>query len=165
MMKKVNLLPVLAAACVCGVVGAVVGAQFAASAPTHEKTSHSLVQEYWGGEPAPAASRDGESVWSGSRNADGRHEFETNERGLSVGVPVGGPDGDPDLILAEATNGRVGYVYSTDLDGPAFASPEEARSWSTRTTQESSPLVIPVYELDGETIIGEFHLTPANVGD
>lgn len=59
----------------------------------------------------------------------------------------------PDLIQAEATNGRIGYVRRTELDaasGPPATSPAGA---STSTPQAA---IIDVYLNDGVTVVGEF---------
>jgi len=59
----------------------------------------------------------------------------------------------PDLVLAEATNGAIGYVLEADLQGPDHRTPEEALQWQSQQKMDRS---IPVYEKDGTTIIGEF---------
>lgn len=57
----------------------------------------------------------------------------------------------PDLVLAEATNGAIGYVLESDLQGPDHKTPEEALQWQSQQKPDQS---IPVYEKDGTTIIG-----------
>lgn len=60
---------------------------------------------------------------------------------------------EPDLAKVIATNGKVGYVYSYQLDGVMPSNPEQAvASQATRT----APQYIPVYAQDGSTIIGQF---------
>ena len=75
------------------------------------------------------------------RNADGK-TFGASGLGET-------PADDPDLVLVVATNGKTGYAYSRELNGPQPSSPEEAsrlpRSWT-----------VPVYLSDGKTRIGEF---------
>ncbi|MDR2722498.1 MAG: hypothetical protein LBB54_02035 [Cellulomonadaceae bacterium] len=68
----------------------------------------------------------------------------------------------PDLIKAEATNGRIGYVKQAELDevsGASVSNPEEALAWNkeveTRRTRGES-IEIPVYLSDGVTQIGVF---------
>jgi hypothetical protein len=74
-----------------------------------------------------------------------------NANGDTYGVDS--PNGHPDLIAVTATNGRDGYAYATDLDGPMPANPEEAATWNET---HGDPRPVPVYESDGETVIGEF---------
>jgi hypothetical protein len=63
-------------------------------------------------------------------------DWGVNAKGETYGVPNSA--GIPDMTAAYATNGLVGYIYQHDL-------------WCTGPNQ-----VIPVYESDGETVIGEF---------
>jgi hypothetical protein len=66
-------------------------------------------------------------------------DWATNANGQTYGtVKEGGAE--PDLESAYATNGRLGYVVTADLDSDV-------------------PKSIPVYESDGETVIGEFHIS------
>lgn len=74
-----------------------------------------------------------------------------NANGDTYGVDS--PQGHPDLIAAIATNGQVGYVYATDLEEPMPANPEEAVTWNET---HGGARTIPVYESDGETVVGEF---------
>jgi hypothetical protein len=82
-----------------------------------------------------------------------------NARGDTYGV--GNANGMPDLIAVIATNGRSGYAYRTDLEeangtaaSKTFKSPEEALAWQEARRGET--FSVPVYEANGETIIGEF---------
>lgn len=63
---------------------------------------------------------------------------------------------EPDLIEVQATNGKIGYAYRTDLEAPDPSSPAAAvaqqKTWGTQ------PEVIPVYEVDGVTQIGSFEI-------
>lgn len=85
--------------------------------------------------------------------------YPQNESGQTWGTPETGAL-DPELVLAEATNGEVGYVFSSDLIGPEYSSPQEAYEASPSTSQES-PGSIPVYAVDGATVIGEFVFSPS----
>lgn len=74
-----------------------------------------------------------------------------NENGETYGIDS--PELQPDLIQAQATNGRVGYVRRVELEqasGPQPTSPTDAAG------QVPEGATIPVYQNDGETIIGEF---------
>ncbi len=79
-----------------------------------------------------------------------------NDRGETYGVE--GAGGTPDLIAAIATNGRQGYVRRSDLDAAQGdpASPEEALAWQAQ--HAGDVVYIPVYSLDGETVIGRFRV-------
>lgn len=76
-----------------------------------------------------------------------------NDAGESYGIGSSlENNNDPDLILAEATNGLTGYVRATDLEGgDPPSSPEEAVKSSYTPDRQ-----IPVYESDGKTVIGYF---------
>ena len=84
---------------------------------------------------------------------DGRYPI--NDNGQPYGPNMGDTTiiiGEPDLLLAEGVNGKVGYVKQDDLDGPQPKTPEEA----VRLTKGAKPREIPLYNEDGETIIGKF---------
>jgi hypothetical protein len=68
----------------------------------------------------------------------------------------------PDLIAAYATNGRFGYAYAEQLDGYRPTSPADALRWQAEHGDESRS--VPVYESDGETVIGEFVIQPGSGG-
>jgi hypothetical protein len=81
--------------------------------------------------------------------------YRTNESGETYGSAADAPtpEQEPDLIEAYATNGRVGFVRREDLTDPLPTSLEEARQISARPPQSRA---IPVYEVDGKTVIGQF---------
>lgn len=60
----------------------------------------------------------------------------------------------PDLISAIGVNGVKGYIKSSDL-APKFTTPEEA---ITYTQSRSFINTIPVYDLDGITVLDDFEL-------
>lgn len=74
-----------------------------------------------------------------------------NAAGLTYGAAGQGasPADDPDLVLIVATNGKTGYAYTRDLNGPTPTSPSEALDLTNNRT-------VPVYLSDGTTKIGEF---------
>lgn len=79
-----------------------------------------------------------------------------NDAGLTYGSDMlaTSEDAIPDLILAVGTNGAEGYVYSTDLY-------EEAPDYNEATNTMSNTSCshyIPLYEEDGETVIGMFEI-------
>ncbi|WP_323959357.1 peptidase M56 family protein [Arthrobacter sp. JZ12] len=82
-------------------------------------------------------------------------ELGVNEKGETYGAAHNSQGVAPDLVAVIATNGRTGYAYSDALNvQPQFDSPEEAIAWQEEHRGEEFP--IPVYESDGETVIGEF---------
>lgn len=88
-------------------------------------------------------------------------KWEMNRDGRTFGVI--NENGEPDLIAVIATNGKQGYVRRTDLeeaDGTAaareFKSPEDALRWQEQNA--GIVHVIPVFESDGATRIGEFEI-------
>jgi hypothetical protein len=76
--------------------------------------------------------------------------YEINQNGERYGSAKYIDIGLLDLVLAEGTNGELGYVKAIDLDEPMPKSPEEAANWKT------SDRTINLYASDGTTIIGEF---------
>lgn len=80
--------------------------------------------------------------------------YPTNDNGLTYGPNMGDMTiilGEPDLILAKGENGTIGYAKKVDLDGPQPKTPEEAVKLNDIYRRE-----IPLYDVDGETIIGKF---------
>lgn len=90
------------------------------------------------------ANRGGPTVWP------------KNTRGVTYGsgLDAVSPEDEPDLIRVEATNGKEGYAYRTDLEGPEPSSP--AAAVAQQKAKAGKPDVIPVYEKDGFTQIGVF---------
>jgi hypothetical protein len=94
--------------------------------------------------------------------------FPKNASGQTYGVPtnVNGKVAEPDLIRAYATNGRVGYVKTSERkvatgDPSLFGSPEEALRW--QENRGNGPVSVAVYDLEGVTEIGEFVFTVGTV--
>ncbi|MGE6575951.1 peptidase M56 BlaR1 [Paenibacillus xylanexedens] len=82
--------------------------------------------------------------------------YPVNESGQTYGKSLD-PLVIPDLILAEGTDGKTGYVLSSDLVGTDPATPEDAVK--QQLAQEQDDQVIPLYEKDGKTVIGQFKST------
>ncbi|MER2009476.1 MAG: metal ABC transporter substrate-binding protein [Psychrobacillus sp.] len=87
--------------------------------------------------------------------------YPTNENGQTYGPDMGGVNpgelGAPDLILAKGENGIMGYAKKVDLDGPMPKTPEEALKLNNLP-----PRAVPLYAVDGETIIGDFWIGKEN---
>lgn len=60
----------------------------------------------------------------------------------------------PDLILAEGSNGEIGYVRTEDINDSSVTTPEEA----ILKMKNATTSVIPLYSSDGITVIGSFIL-------
>lgn len=84
-----------------------------------------------------------------------RLPYKTNADGQtygSAGGAPGGPANEPDLIAVQATNGKAGYAYASQLNGRTPTSPAQAIAENNQPAR-----MIPVYESDGKTRIGEFN--------
>ncbi|WP_109474327.1 peptidase M56 family protein [Ornithinimicrobium cavernae] len=91
-------------------------------------------------------------------------EWGVNAKGETYGVQ--NENGEPDLIAVTATNGEFGYAYVADMNaayGPEPTSPEHA--YRMQEEREGQTVSIPVYESDGETVVGEFVLGDATGGE
>lgn len=96
--------------------------------------------------------------------------YNTNENGQTYGSAMyaPSPDKEPDLILAEALDGTEGYVYASDLNADLPNNPEELLAYTARNQKiwDNAPIgqvviarTIPLYAVDGKTVIGEFPIT------
>jgi hypothetical protein len=65
------------------------------------------------------------------------------------------PENQPDLVEAIGTNGVTGYVRSSDLQPAAPTSPADAVKRQAAAGARS----IPLYAVDGTTVIGSFELS------
>ena len=83
-------------------------------------------------------------------------QYQVNECGLTYGSGLSACsfETEPDLIRAMGENGIVGYVYAVELRGPMPSNPEEAIELMAK--HGSEPRFIPLYESDGQTVIGRF---------
>ncbi len=79
--------------------------------------------------------------------------FQRNVKGMTYGSALDS-EIEPQLVEAYATNGRLGYVLSTDLNEDVAANPTEALQ------RNAGGFTIPVYTVDATTIIGEFVVEP-----
>lgn len=90
-----------------------------------------------------------------SRESILKDGYPINDNGQTYGPNMGNATiilGEPDLQLAIGENGTIGYAKKVDLEGPLPKTPAEAARLST----EVKPREIPLYDVDGETIIGKF---------
>ena len=82
--------------------------------------------------------------------------YPVNEIGLTYGsgAKASSFETEPDLIEAMGKDGIIGYVYATDLRGPIPNSPAEALAIMEKRSDQGRS--IPLYKVDGKTVIGEF---------
>jgi hypothetical protein len=84
-------------------------------------------------------------------------EWGVNANGDTYGIE--NVYGSPDLVAVTSDDGRQGYAYADDLlhgGGPGPTSPADATA--RQEANAGKVLSIPVYEADGETVIGQFSL-------
>ncbi len=87
--------------------------------------------------------------------------YPVNADGLSYGSAMlaSTPSQEPDLILAVGTNGKTGYVKYEDLYKDEPKTPEEAIEKQEQMLRAgNTEKMIPLYEKDGKTVIGEFRI-------
>lgn len=97
--------------------------------------------------------------------------YEKNKNGQTYGSSAfaNTPDQIPDLISAIGVDGTEGYILATDFNGDQPKSPAEAVEHNKKLKPERK---IPLYAVDGKTVIGEFKVqngkltdTPNNVNE
>ncbi|WP_307448778.1 hypothetical protein [Paenibacillus sp. V4I3] len=83
--------------------------------------------------------------------------YPKNKSGQTYGsaTDATSPETVPELISAIGVDGTKGYVLKKDIDGEQPKSPEEAIS--IQNSRSPGGRDIPLYDVDGETIIGVFH--------
>lgn len=92
-------------------------------------------------------------------------KIQRNSRGQTYGSAAAITDDTklPDLVSSIGTNGRQGYIKSSDI--PATPKTKEQASTLPERTDSSgqrvrsgAPKTVPVYESDGTTVIGQFRI-------
>ncbi|MDU6114749.1 MAG: hypothetical protein E6649_10030 [Paeniclostridium sordellii] len=91
-----------------------------------------------------------------------RGYFKTNDNGETYGTYIDKGDGEyeePDLMAVIGVNDVEGFVKKADLydEENQPNNPEEAIAYMEKREKEGSRL-IPVYEKDGKTVIGEYRI-------
>lgn len=81
-----------------------------------------------------------------------------NANGQTYGVM--NSHGEPDLLSTIATNGKTGYVYTRQLNGPMPKTPAQAIAMQ-KAEAKAGPRVLTVYKSDGKTPIGKFSIPAA----
>ena len=84
--------------------------------------------------------------------------YPKNKNGQTYGssADASSPETEPELISAAGVDGTAGYVLKKDLDGERPKSPEEAIAIQNSRSPDGRD--IPLYDVDGETVIGVFHI-------
>lgn len=85
--------------------------------------------------------------------------FSVNQNGQTYGslMDVNTPGQEPDLVKAVGVDGTLGYVKFVDMQGKLPKNPEEAIAMQNSRLKEG-PKTIPLYDVDGKTIIGKFKI-------
>ncbi|CEN83809.1 hypothetical protein [Paraclostridium sordellii] len=91
-----------------------------------------------------------------------RGYFKTNDDGETYGTYIDKGDSEyeePDLMAVIGVNDVEGYVKKVDLydEENQPNNPEEAIAYMEKREKEG-PRLIPVYEKDGKTVIGEYRI-------
>lgn len=91
-----------------------------------------------------------------------RGYFKTNDNGETYGTYIDKGDGEweePDLMAVIGVNDVEGYVKKVDLydEENQPNNPEEAIAYMEKRKKEG-PRLIPIYEKDGKTVIGEYRI-------
>ncbi|CAM3542556.1 hypothetical protein PALU110988_28135 [Paenibacillus lupini] len=94
------------------------------------------------------------SIHIGAKNMN----YPKNKDGQTYGsaTDTNSPETEPELISAIGIDGTNGYVLKKDIDGELPKSPQEAIALQKSRPQGGRD--IPLYDYDGETIIGLFHV-------
>ncbi|SDK41747.1 hypothetical protein SAMN05428961_10221 [Paenibacillus sp. OK060] len=84
--------------------------------------------------------------------------YPKNKKGQTYGssADATSPETEPELISAIGEDGTSGYVLKKDLDGALPKSPEEAIAIQNSRSPEGRD--IPLFDVDGVTVIGVFHV-------
>lgn len=84
--------------------------------------------------------------------------YPKNKNGQTYGSSVYATslETEPDLILATGVDGTEGYLLKKDMEGELPKTPEEAIAMQNSRSPEGRD--IPLYDKDGETVIGVFRV-------
>ncbi|NOU70708.1 hypothetical protein GC098_04560 [Paenibacillus sp. LMG 31458] len=118
-----------------------------------------LKKDYLGepGRDVPLYDVDGKSIIGSFHIGAKNMIYPKNKNGQTYGsvTDATSPETEPELISAIGVDGTKGYVLKKDIDGEQPKSPEEAISIQNSRSQGGRD--IPLYDVDGETVIGVFH--------
>jgi hypothetical protein len=118
-----------------------------------------LKKDYLGepGRDVPLYDVDGKSIIGSFHIGAKNMNYPKNKNGQTYGsaTDATSPETEPELISAIGVDGTKGYVLKKDIDGEQPKSPEEAIS--IQNSRSPGGRDIPLYNVDGETVIGVFH--------
>lgn len=113
-----------------------------------------------------AKAADNECSYSKTESKSTKTEYAVNANGQTYcdGTADILPEDYPDLIGATATNGKQGYVYKEDFFDEYIPSyPEDAVAYMNVLQELNEQGIyfqlIPVYAVDGKTVIGDFEIS------
>ncbi|MCV4231242.1 hypothetical protein OHJ21_08695 [Virgibacillus sp. LDC1] len=119
-----------------------------------------LLKKDYLGEPGDVPLYDvyGKTIIGSFHISDKHMNYPKNKNGQTYGSSsdATSPKTEPELISAIGVDGTAGYVLKKDLDGELPKSPEEAIAIQNRRSPDGHD--IPLFDVDGETVIGVFHV-------
>jgi hypothetical protein len=91
--------------------------------------------------------------------------YQKNEKGQTYGsgLDAVSTDTEPDLISAYGVDGTLGYVLSKDLRGLRGDLPKTPEEAVAKQRNAPASRTIPLYDVDGKTVIGEFKISKGEV--
>ncbi|MDR1737093.1 MAG: hypothetical protein LBR85_09540 [Oscillospiraceae bacterium] len=115
----------------------------------------------------------GAGVLAVTAAAEQKPSFSVNESGIAYGNYLDDPSGTAlDMFSAIGVDGTKGYVYYADAYGDQPKTPEDARKYMEELEARHNEAVesgedylqtVPLYDVDGKTVIGEYGIGPLNL--
>jgi len=119
-----------------------------------------LLKKDYLGEPGdvPLYDVDGKTIIGSFHIGAKNMNYPKNKNGQTYGsaADATSPETEPELISAIGVDGTKGYVLKKDIDGEQPKLPEEAIA--IQNSRSPGGRDIPLYDVDGETVIGVFHV-------
>ncbi|OAB25880.1 hypothetical protein PMSD_26835 [Paenibacillus macquariensis subsp. defensor] len=119
-----------------------------------------LLKKDYLGEPGdvPLYDVDGKTIIGSFHIGAKNMNYPKNKNGQTYGSAADAtfPETEPELISAIGVDGTKGYVLKKDIDGEQPKSPEEAIA--IQNSRSPGGRDIPLYDVEGETVIGVFHV-------
>ncbi|WP_222708690.1 hypothetical protein [Paenibacillus sp. N3.4] len=119
-----------------------------------------LKKDYLGepGRDVPLYDVDGKTIIGSFHIGAKNMNYPKNKNGQTYGsaTDTTSPEMGPELISAIGVDGKKGYVLKKDIDSELPKSPEEAIE--IQNSRSPGGRDIPLYDVDGETVIGVFHV-------
>ena len=83
----------------------------------------------------------------------------TTDDGLTFGSALFCDHEELDFVFAKGSSGKIGFVKTSDMEGDIPTSPAEA----LMQNNQAGPSQVPLYDMDGETVIDYFTVDNGNV--